>query len=283
MVPMLILVALLAQSGPFLEEAGLQQTGGAVKPEVWQTLTEGPETEVFISLKPPDQASTPPTLAEIQQNAAERQARVLADLAPGDFTVTLQYSSLAALAGRISASGAQQPATHPDVAAVDLNATVSGSLEESVPLIHAGEMHVQGITGAGVEVAVIDTGIDTDHPDLQESIIGEECTILNAEGEPDENWCRGIAAGHPAEDDTLFDQCCNHGSHVSGIITSDGDNGIAGPGVAPGGHLRLQGAHPLSEWRFHVHHRSGARSPGWSDHGRSTAGGPHRVRQHESW
>ncbi|HEX6353719.1 S8 family serine peptidase [Actinophytocola sp.] len=47
-----------------------------------------------------------------------------------------------------------------------LNGKVHASLDESVPQIGAPTAWESGLTGRGVRVAVLDTGIDTDHPDL---------------------------------------------------------------------------------------------------------------------
>lgn len=77
-------------------------------------------------------------------------------------------------------------------------------------------------------VAVLDTGIDTDHPDLADDLLSEEC-YLAAPGLssacPDGSTQQ--RAPGAAEDDSLN----GHGSHVSGIITSGGV--VGPPGVAP--------------------------------------------------
>ncbi len=77
--------------------------------------------------------------------------------------------------------------------------------------INADDVWAQGIDGTGVNVAVLDTGIDTDHPELSDSIVG----------------CETFVAGTTCEDDH------GHGTHVSGIITANGVDSIA-KGVAPG-------------------------------------------------
>jgi len=71
--------------------------------------------------------------------------------------------------------------------------------------------HNTGDGGAGVAVAVIDTGIDLDHPDL----IGNVFDGANF-----------VRDGNPAEDDN------GHGTHVAGIIAAV-DNEIGVIGVAP--------------------------------------------------
>jgi len=81
------------------------------------------------------------------------------------------------------------------------------------------EMVNGGSGGEGVVVAVLDTGVDTDHPDLVNRIA--DCRDTTK---------RGIKEG--CEDDN------GHGTHVSGIIAADG--GIDGKGiygVAPGAEL----------------------------------------------
>src|SRR5690349_17279305 len=47
-----------------------------------------------------------------------------------------------------------------------LNKRVRATLDQSVPQVGAPAAWERGLTGAGVRVAVLDTGIDSDHPDL---------------------------------------------------------------------------------------------------------------------
>ena len=141
---------------------------------------------------------------------------MLSVLTPSDLNLIHQFEISAALSGRITESGVAKLATHPDVVHVALDRKVFGSLNQSRSLIRANIVQFFGYDGTGVAVAVLDSGIDTNHPDLLDNIIGEACFLPPAECGP---------PAHPAEDDH------GHGTHVSGIITSNG--GIAPRGVAP--------------------------------------------------
>jgi len=111
----------LLSYGPFGATAHLQGKDGVVHPDVLQALQEAPEVAVIISLRGPDGLPTPATIDQLLYTTPLRQASVLADLTPGDFTLTYQYSIMPALVGRLTASGATALAKHPDVLSVDPN------------------------------------------------------------------------------------------------------------------------------------------------------------------
>ncbi|MBC8468184.1 MAG: S8 family peptidase [Planctomycetes bacterium] len=89
--------------------------------------------------------------------------------------------------------------------------------------IGVGTVHESGNTGAGVKVAIIDTGIDYTHPDLDDN-----CTDENDDG---------IIDGYDFvnDDDDPMDDA-GHGTHVAGTVAAE-DNGEGVVGVAPGANL----------------------------------------------
>ncbi|MGW1452808.1 S8 family serine peptidase [Micromonospora sp. NPDC002411] len=82
------------------------------------------------------------------------------------------------------------------------------TLDHSVPQIGAPAAHQAGFTGQGVRVAVLDTGIDADHPDL----------------------AGRVAESHNFTEATDAGDTVGHGTHVASII--------AGSGAASGGKYR---------------------------------------------
>jgi hypothetical protein len=75
--------------------------------------------------------------------------------------------------------------------------------------------------GAGVVVAVIDSGVDLAHPDLDGRIHPVGRDVVDGDNDP--------SPGGTSGDD-------GHGTRVAGVIAA-GDNGIGGAGVAPGARI----------------------------------------------
>ena len=220
---LLVAVVLTLLAGRDITAGGPGTDQAKVRPEVVDALGQGPEVAVIISLREARPPFAPPDLSALVQNAAARQERVLSALTPSDFILTRQYQAVPALAGRITASGAQKLADHPDVTSIGIDGEVHASLGESIPLINAHiVLYSYGISGEGIEVAVLDTGIDTDHPDFWSGLLSENCFLSGAI--PCHNGQATDSGPGSAEDDG------GHGSRVSGVITSNG--WVAAMGVA---------------------------------------------------
>ncbi|MES1240776.1 MAG: S8 family serine peptidase [Acidobacteriota bacterium] len=89
-----------------------------------------------------------------------------------------------------------------------------------------------GLTGAGVRVAVMDTGIDFDNPDLG-GCFGPGCRVeigYDFVGNAYNNDSSSPTYNPVPTPDLIPDDCGGHGSHVAGIVGANG----AVKGVAPG-------------------------------------------------
>ena len=122
---------------------------------------------------------------------------------------------------------------------IELDGVQRPSLLQSVPQIGAGLAHGQDHDGDGFAVAVIDTGVDVDHPMFGSRVIEEACFSLSDDCPNDTDQMLGAGAAAPC---SLAG--CDHGTHVAGIAVGDAD---AGPlvGVAP--HAQLIAINVFSE------------------------------------
>jgi len=133
------------------------------------------------------------------------------------------YQLIPALAVRLPEDEIERLRENSEIAYVEEDAvywaaTDAGRAEESdnswgARHVFAHTAHANGYRGAGVKVAILDSGIDYDHPDLSASYRGGYDFVFN-------------------DDDPFDDNYESHGTHVAGIIAAQ-DDGIGIMGVAP--------------------------------------------------
>jgi len=120
------------------------------------------------------------------------------------------------------------------VAVIDIPETTVADPELATALAMTGADIAQselGYTGAGVKVAVMDTGVDYDHPDLG-GCFGPGCRVFTGWDFVGDafNANPGALSYNPLPSpDPDPDDCNGHGTHVSGIVGANG----AVVGVAP--------------------------------------------------
>ncbi|HSJ23932.1 MAG TPA: S8 family serine peptidase [Longimicrobiales bacterium] len=193
---------------------------------VLEALARGETPAIIVSLD----AGSPRGLGATRNAVAAAQSAALTRVAPGEFSLRRRFAAVPALAGVAHSEAAlRRLAADPRVRRIDLDEGGSGGLVSSVPLIRGDLRHTRGNTGAGVVVAILDTGFDSDHPDLQGALVGEACFGRDASDTDGVGFCpdgtdRQTGLGS-AEDDQ------RHGTHVTGIVTANGTD--SGPGVAP--------------------------------------------------
>ncbi|MEM1054394.1 MAG: S8 family serine peptidase [Bacteroidota bacterium] len=119
-----------------------------------------------------------------------------------------------------------------------------GMMDESTVLIGADDAWAAGYDGTGYEVAILDTGIMSDHPFLDGEVVAEAC-FSNANGAGGATTlCPGggtieTGSGSGANcSNATWGSGCDHGTHVAG--TAAGKRNVSGApvgGVAPGADL----------------------------------------------
>jgi len=124
----------------------------------------------------------------------------------------IKYHKLAnAYSATVETKKIKKIAKDPNVDKVYPDFKVNAYLHESVPLIGANTLW-SSYDGEGITVAVLDTGVDSNHPDLKNKVVDQVSFI--ASENPDDNF--------------------GHGTHVAGIIAGSGTSSGGGYiGVAP--------------------------------------------------
>lgn len=171
----------------------------------------------------------PPGLAQLRGEVAARQRSVIGRTKPNALVALRQHQVLPSFSANVNSEEAVRAmASDPSVRRIDLDVGGIGHLESTVDVVAATERHLIGNRGQGVVVAVFDSGIDTDHPDLADAVVHQACFGYK-EGADGTGFCpdgsdRQVGAGS-AEDDV------GHGTFVSGVLASNGI--VSAPGVAP--------------------------------------------------
>jgi serine protease AprX len=238
LVAIALAIALGATSGQIRlvqnSSAGTTQPGGSSAPL-------DPRIATLAAQRP-----SAPVQAIVQFNAPVAPAKAESDAAAVHGRVIGNLPIIHGLALSLTAGQARSLATNPDVHAVSLNTTVN---TESLPFhmvpgqaLSAAQLQTTydqtlgvlplwkfGVTGTGVGVAVVDTGVDGALPDFATKGHGGS---------------RVVASAVANADATTATDSYGHGTDVAGIIAGNGDNrGLGDPlygryiGVAPNANL----------------------------------------------
>lgn len=222
--PLMILVVAVAM-------AAIPASGAVLGPALQQSLQTASSTDILRVIVTFDHSPTSLDVS-LLQSVAER-SQVLDAL-----SMALVEITPAGLATLTATDG---------IRSLYLDQQLEYYLHESVPLIRADAAWQDlGATGAGVGVAVIDSGIDATHPDLPfGSKVVQNVKIVGVSAEDDPTGAGIIAA---IEDVPNSDTTSGHGTHVAGTVAGIGAASHTGTsddlggygyftGVAPGAHL----------------------------------------------
>ena len=103
--------------------------------------------------------------------------------------------------------------------------------------LQMADVLADGPTGEWVRVAVVDTGLETCHPDLKSNVEAGASFNFNAEEAIYAQYLPRTFRNE-ALDPFNFDSTGDHGTSVSGLVAAQGNNGIGIRGVAPDVALR---------------------------------------------
>jgi len=179
----------------------------------------------------------------VSMNAGTADEQLASDIASGTYYIVVKpvgdVSSTYELAILNTPDQPQQPESEPEdptssdpTAPLPDVAYVGGSQQWGLNSVRAPEAWNAGYTGEGVVVAIIDSGVQTDHPDLSSNIWVNADEIA---GDGIDNDGNGYIDDHLGWD--FVDNNANpydgngHGTHVAGIVGAQ-QNDIGSTGIA---------------------------------------------------
>jgi hypothetical protein len=144
---------------------------------------------------------------------------------------TKRFKYIPAMALQVDADELNALLDNPNVIDIVEDVPVPLALSESVPLIGADpDGSFDGYTGDGWAVAILDTGVDKNHPFLNGKVVSEACYSSNVSGTAT-SLCPGGVTESTAPGSGLHCDfgSCNHGTHVAGITAGKGStfSGVA--------------------------------------------------------
>jgi subtilisin len=171
---------------------------------------------------------------EVQRQLINRAQMEIIEKIYGHDPVSIKkYESLPYLALRVNPIGLEWLNRSEMVIDIQDDRISTPNLSESVKVIGGEAAWASGYTGRGQTIAIIDTGIDKNHPFLAGKVIAEGCYSTTFSGFGASSVCPGgarsttaINSGLPC---TLENAGCDHGTHVAGIAAGRGNefSGVA--------------------------------------------------------
>ncbi|WP_311195571.1 S8 family serine peptidase [Planococcus sp. 107-1] len=121
------------------------------------------------------------------------------------------------------------------------SAEVKPAMNISAPFLGIEKLWAEGIDGKGISVAVIDTGIDADHPEFKGIYKGGKNFVKHSSIYTRPRAANDASETRPSErpgnlpefDESGDPFYTSHGTHVAGIIAANGANKYKVKGVAP--------------------------------------------------
>jgi subtilisin family serine protease len=143
---------------------------------------------------------------------------------------SLNFTHIPYMALTVDKSELERLTGLPEVMSIREDRLLRPLLNNSVPQIHADLSWTKGYSGAGQVIAVLDTGMDSEHGALAGKVVGEACFSTNSSSDNASSLCpngTGMEIGSGAAINCTGISGCDHGTHVAGIAAAD-DNLYAG-------------------------------------------------------
>ena len=185
--------------------------------------TEGRSVSASVSSLNEAQARSP-LISRVQQSLLTRMVGY-------NLSSVRRFKYIPHVAVEVDGAALEALASDPEVVTLEEDIRVEPVLEASTALVGAPNAWSQGYSGAGQTVAILDTGVDGEHPFLKGRVVSEACYSGGAKTQAPlcpggVRESTGMQSGEPCSSAGI----CFHGTAVAGVASG---GGTEFSGVAP--------------------------------------------------
>ncbi|MGH7411944.1 MAG: S8 family peptidase [Candidatus Methylomirabilis sp.] len=210
-------------------------TAGVVPVDLYHEAARKGSVRVIVQLGgnalPEGRLKDAEAVASQRQAIAVRRSRLMTELATTRHRMIREFETIPFVALEVWPDAMSLLETSPHVMAVEEDRIERALLSQSVPLVGADQAWAAGFDGTGIVVAILDTGVDRNHPFLAGKVVEEACFSANGNCPNELTSQTGPGAGVPC---TYAPDGCRHGTHVAGIAAG---SGASFSGVARGAQI----------------------------------------------
>ena len=215
-----------------------------------------------------------PLISRVQQS-------LLARMGSYNLSSVRRFKYMPHVAMEVDGAALEALASDPEVVTLEEDVRVEPLLETSTALVGAPNAWNQGYAGAGQAVAILDTGVDGEHPFLKDRVVSEAC--FSGGDEEMTPICpggvresTGIRSGEPCSLGSCF-----HGTAVAGVASGEGTKFSGNrPSLRNHCHSSVLPVPGPRQLPGVIHERLGRRAGAGPGAERRLR---HRGRQHELW
>ena len=143
---------------------------------------------------------------------------ILDELVGYDPASIKQYDKLPVMALRVNASGIESLRQSDNILDIQEDALYRTSKAQRGSLVGGTNAWASGFTGEGQTVAILDTGVDKNHPMLAGKVVSEACySTTNTQNSSTSVCPEGASSSTEVNSGLHCPTGCEHGTHVAGI------------------------------------------------------------------
>lgn len=181
-----------------------------------------------VSFQPEGEFASSQAVQEQRSSIALAQDAFLSRLGAYTADSVKRFETIPFIALEVDAAALERMRVFAEVVSIEEDIALKPALSESTQIVGATTAWARGFSGAGQTIAILDTGVDKNHPFLAGKVVSEACYSTNRSSEGFSSFCPNGVTESTAPGSGV--NCpasvagCDHGTHVAGIAAGRGNS-----------------------------------------------------------